>query len=455
MIYSTLAVGLFASAAASFPTNVIKEREIGPAGRVKNFADVPASADLCWTPCYGRFHCANLQVPLDYENKTAGTTTVAWIRQEATNKTSKADIIFNPGGPGISGINSILNGGGDKLDLLYGGNFNIVAFDPRGVNNSGIDLTCWPGKPAARDEYASRPAGNTEQEKYAEAVALGKWCTNVANSKGSEIRYAGTSAAVQDMMYFTELQAVKDGKKKEDALINYYGVSYGTVIGQTLAQMFPNRLGRIILDANVQGDDHFNGMSDNSVEDADKTMENFFKFCAEAGPKKCAYAGSSKDAADIKKRFDALLAKLEKEPLQSVDPALGSPAIITKDLVLSQIFSWLYTPTRYFAPMASALDLIERGNTTGLYILIAGLTGTSNPGPNNYTGTSSAESQHLITSVDAAGRFAIKNVDDYMKEADKIEKSSVYFGMDYAGLNPLFNAGMNIQPPKSQLFPGK
>ncbi|KAI9871393.1 MAG: hypothetical protein M1823_008460, partial [Watsoniomyces obsoletus] len=133
------------------------------------------------------------------------------------------------------------------------------------------------------------------------------------------------------MIHYTELQAALNGKKPEDALIWYYGVSYGTVIGQTLAALYPNRLGRVILDANVNGQDHYDGVTDTAVEDADDGMLYFFKVCYEAGPKKCAFAGKSGSAKDIEKRFNDLLAKLEKNPLQSIDPSLGGPGIITKD----------------------------------------------------------------------------------------------------------------------------
>ncbi|KAF2027344.1 alpha/beta-hydrolase [Setomelanomma holmii] len=429
-------------------------RDLEPvnSGRISSFADIPSSADLHWTRCYNRFHCANLEVPLDYENKTLGSTVVAWIRQEAANSTS-IDLLFNPGGPGGSGINYLLSGGGDKIMKATGNKYNVVSFDPRGVNASGIDLTCFPGQPDVRDAYASSSGGySTEQEKYAEAVAHGKWCT-AANNK-TAVRHAGTVAVVQDMIHFTELQAGLNDKKPEDAQIWYYGVSYGTVIGQTLAALYPDRLGRAIVDANVNGEDHYNGVTDTAVEDADDGMLYFFKTCYEAGPKKCAFAGKSGDAKDIGKRFNALLAKLEKEPLQAVLPQYVVPSIITKDRVLNQLFGGLYAPSYYFSYMAIGLDALEKGNATTWFEIEKATSSKSNPGPFNYTSNAAQEVLHLVTAIDAAGRYPIKNVDDYTKAVDEIEKTSQWFGEGYAGLNPLSNAGMNIIPPKSQLFTG-
>lgn len=393
-------------------------------------------------------------VPLDYADKSAGNTTIAWIRQEAPTK-SGIDLIFNPGGPGGSGINTILTGQGDGYIKAMGGKYNLVSFDPRGVNNSGIALTCFPGHPEIRDAYYAQASlgVNSENEKYAMAVAQGKFCTTVSNS--TQVKYGGTSAVVQDMMHFTELQAKQDKKDPKEALIYYYGVSYGTVIGHTLASMYPDRIGRVIVDANVNSEDHYNGLTDTAVENTDDGVRYFFKLCAEAGEQKCAFAGKSKTADEIEKRFDALLAKLEKEPLQISDPSLGYPSIITKELVLSAIFNFLYTPGGFFPLMAAGLDALEKGNLTAYTEISARINASEdNSGPFNYTETARTEVLHLVTSIDAAGRYPVHNVDEYTKAVDEIEKTSHWFGEGYATLNPLINAGMNVIPPKSQLFEG-
>jgi len=46
----------------------------------------------------------------------------------------------NPGGPGASGVNLVLELGDFLSKTVFGTQYNIVGFDPRGVNNSGIDL---------------------------------------------------------------------------------------------------------------------------------------------------------------------------------------------------------------------------------------------------------------------------------------------------------------------------
>lgn len=458
-ISSFLAAGLMASAAIALPTSRQGRRTIANTGMVSSFEDVPHSADLHWTPCYEHYHCANLEVPLDYAEPEIGTTIVAFIRQQGSNSTGQ-DILFNPGGPGGSGINYVLSGGGDEIINAAGGLIDLVSFDPRGVNNSGIDLTCFPGNPDARDAfYASQSRLATPYEQYAQALAQGQYCSKANNETFA--KYAGTAAVVQDMIHFTELQAAQDGHPKpEEADIWYYGVSYGTVIGHTLAALYPERVGRIIVDGNVDSEGYYNGLTTTSVEDADDGYEWFFELCYEAGLENCAFAGNSSSAAEIKKRFDDLLAKLEKTPLVSsdpdVDPLLSSgPDIITKNRVLSLAFGTLYGPFSQFPYLAAGLAGLERENATVWKAVETLLAGNSDPGPFNYDAFANAEVLMFVTAIDAAGRYPIKNVDDYIKVIAEIEETSVYAGLGYAESNALINAGAAIIPPESQYFPGK
>jgi len=423
----------------------------GTAGEVSSFKDIPSSPELHWTPCYKHFKCSNLEVPLDYEDRSLGSTVVAWIRLDAANGTG-TDIIFNPGGPGGSGVEYMLSSGTSELiESIGSGKYNVVSFDPRGVNASAIDLTCFPEDPEVAAQFDIGSSG-TEQEKYAAAVTYNRWCASATN--GTRARYAGTVAVVQDMMHFTELQAAQRGQKPKEALIWYYGVSYGTVIGQTLASLFPDRIGRVMVDANVNGEEHYNGTTDTAVEDADETVRYFFKLCHEAGNNKCPFASDAKSPRDLETRFNSILQSLDKEPLQSIDPAFGGPLIITKNRVLNQIFSWLYSPVSYFPYMAVGLEALCKGNASAWLEVEIATAPEVTPGPFNYTPTAAREVLQLVTNIDAAGRYPYKNVDEYMKAVDEIEKKDVWFGEGYSATNMLINAGATIMPPKSQLFPG-
>lgn len=432
-----------------------QNRDVAPAGQVFNFKDISPSSTLQWIPCYNRFHCANLEVPLDYDQPSLGSTVVAWIRLDSANGTG-TDVLFNPGGPGGSGVNYMLSGGGDYLMNQTGGSFNIVSFDPRGVNASGIDLTCFPNDTKTRDQFSigTYPRRDMlEEERYAEAVAYGRWCS-AANSN-THVRYAGTMAVVQDMVHFAELQAANNGDKQPDeALIHYYGVSYGTIIGQTLAALFPDRIGRIIVDGNVNSQQYYTGATITTIEDADASVRYFLKLCYEAGERKCVFASNSSSVEELEKRFDALLGRLEKEPLQLLDAGLQYPEIITKTAVLRQIWNLLFNPSRLFVFMAQGLDALERRNATRWHEIERTLAENVDPSPFNYTAAAYTEAQILVGAIDAAGQYPFRNVDEYTKAVDDMEQISHWAGTGYAKLIATQNSGMTIIPPKSQVFPG-
>ncbi|KNG51756.1 hypothetical protein TW65_01153 [Stemphylium lycopersici] len=412
----------------------------------QNFTQVPASPDLQWTPCYDTYDCANLIVPLDYNDSDVGTTTVAFIRKNAPGNVTR-DILFNPGGPGGSGVESLLGGTGDLILNITAGLYNAVSFDPRGVSNSGIKLTCFPGDTDARDAFWSTFESFTQVSglnvNYARGLALGEWCTK-ANAN-STARYAGTSAVVQDMMHFSTLQAAARGyERPEKALVNYYGVSYGTVIGQTLASLYPDRVGRMILDGNENGEEHYQGRKLTAVQDVDKAYEWFFTLCEEAGPEKCAF-----HADDVKQRFDALLAKLDEKPVILADPTFSpqsqAPQIITKAVVLTAGFYIMYTPQPGYPVLARGLAALENNDAATFFLEL---------GPYTQRGAPAQETYILITAADAAGRSPIDNLTSFREVFETVNQTSVYAGRRYALENPLVGAGLKITPPESQTFKG-
>jgi pimeloyl-ACP methyl ester carboxylesterase len=452
MIYTAI-VGLLASAATAFPTlqtsSHLRQRQYGANETVSNFMDIPSSTELNWVPCYERFQCANLEVPLDYKNLSIGNTVVAWIRLEGANSTGR-DILFNPGGPGGSGIRSFLTGTADEIMKVTGGKYNAVSFDPRGVNASAIDLTCFADD-ETRDNYKLQEYP-TNAETFAGAVAVNEFCT--AFNENTDARYASTMAVVQDMIHFTELQATLNGEKAEEALVYYYGVSYGTVIGQTLANLFPERVGRIVLDSNVNAENFYKGIDETAISDTDKGMIYFFNVCAEAGEKKCAFARNSSNAEELENRFNALLDKLEIDPIKYFDLDSSSAGIITRNAVLRPIFNWLYTPSTSFIRMANALAAAEDRNATAWFVATK-VEPSDNSGPFNYTEMASQLTLRFVTGLDSAGRSPLQTLDAYEKSVAVLNKTSKWFGEGYAKINPLSLPGFGLVPPPSQIFPGK
>ena len=71
-------------------------------------------------------------MPVDYSDPEGRKAAIALIRKPAANREDyRGPVLFNPGGPGGSGVDLILSTG-DALGIILGDGFDIVSFDPRG-----------------------------------------------------------------------------------------------------------------------------------------------------------------------------------------------------------------------------------------------------------------------------------------------------------------------------------
>lgn len=93
--------------------------------------------------------CATVTVPLDYESTGGETIDLALVRVPATGKRTGA-VLFNPGGPGGSGFDSIAQGGTVISSSLGLTGYDLIGFDPRGVDRSN-GLRCLTDAEQDRD----------------------------------------------------------------------------------------------------------------------------------------------------------------------------------------------------------------------------------------------------------------------------------------------------------------
>ena len=79
-------------------------------------------------------------------------------------------------------------------------------------------------------------------------------------------------------------------------------------LGQVFANMFPNRVGRVVLDSVVDAAANLAGRELN-IADADEAFSTFFVYCNLAGRSQCPYYTGT-TAKDILARFEATITKL-------------------------------------------------------------------------------------------------------------------------------------------------
>ncbi|MDQ1603777.1 MAG: hypothetical protein QOE01_1622 [Actinomycetota bacterium] len=252
-----------------------------------------------WKDCGGGFRCGRIRVPLDYSHPSAGTITLAVVRKHAEGGHRLGSLLLNPGGPGIPGISYARS-----AEFLIGdtvrSHYDIVGFDPRGVGES-TPIHCMNG--AQTDAYlAVDPSPDTPAEVRGITQAsrqLGRRC---AAHSARLLGHVDTRDAARDM---DVLRAVLGDKK-----LNYFGKSYGTFLGATYADLFPRRVGRMVLDGVVDP-----ALSEEQIERGQargfqRELESFVADCLRNTG--CPLSGS---VAQGTKQVEDMLDRTDSHPL--------------------------------------------------------------------------------------------------------------------------------------------
>src|SRR5262249_28566693 len=136
----TVVLVVGAASAASF----VAVGQVGAApARHADISAAAATPTLDWQPCGTHFQCAAAQVPLDYHHPDGTKISIALTRLPATDQAHRIGTMFmNPGGPGGPGTSSVQGRLGDLLSKETDGRFDIVGFDPRGLEQS-TQATCF------------------------------------------------------------------------------------------------------------------------------------------------------------------------------------------------------------------------------------------------------------------------------------------------------------------------
>ena len=208
--------------------------------------------DLTWTDCPDgvtgtAFQCATVTVPLDYVHPQGKTITVALKKLPSTSSSPRGSVFLNPGGPGGSGISLInVQAGLYKSGGLSGvlANYDVIGFDPRGIGQS-TPITCWSpddvqaivaGRAEAPSQLTPGSATDIVAKGSREAAACQKY-TEVPEI----LDHMDTRSVARDMDVMRAL--VKD----QD--LNFFGYSYGTYLGAVYTELFPDNVGRVVLDS--------------------------------------------------------------------------------------------------------------------------------------------------------------------------------------------------------------
>ncbi|PBK86199.1 hypothetical protein ARMGADRAFT_1017465 [Armillaria gallica] len=377
-----------------------------------DWSTIEPTSNLSWVDCYSDYKCTRFQVPIDYSNEDGCKAALAVIKFPAQAETEyKGTILINPGGPGGSGVGALTSATPLAVSV-FGNQYDIVSFDPRGVANSTPHAQFFLSKEEQYQWLASTnnwaTVINTTSDQIPHLWASAQVLAELALERDNGIlNYITTDNVARDMLRITEAA----GQEK----LQYYGDSYGTVLGSTFAAMFPDKVERMVLDGVVDVNAYYSGDWRNSIVDADKVMQSFFDGCVAAGPDACAFYAST--AEQISNNLDSLYDSLLIQPVPVVSPPFYG--VVDYTALRTAVWYALYSPYELFSILAEGLASLAAGNGTIIYEIQANVYDPSTGYDNSW------DAGYAIACGDAANNT--DSVADLFTYSHDVETLSTFY----------------------------
>jgi pimeloyl-ACP methyl ester carboxylesterase len=289
--------------------------------------DAIYAQELDWQAC-GDLECATLVVPMDYDEPDGETIEVAVSRHQASGDRI-GSLLINPGGPGSSGIDALSSIALPRFGTEVVERYDLVGFDPRGVASS-TPITCVDG-PAMDTITATDFDFGTDEGLAAAEAAYGELGAACLERTGPVLEHVDTVSAARDM---DVLRAVLG-----DETLNYVGYSYGTQLGATYAALFPEQVGRLVLDGALDPTLSTLELSQGQARGFENALRAYVADC-QAGAD-CPLDGSVDDGlAQVKTVLDR--ARRSPLPTGTDRPLTGALAFNGIALPLYDESSWRY-----------------------------------------------------------------------------------------------------------------
>jgi pimeloyl-ACP methyl ester carboxylesterase len=259
--------------------------------------------ELDWASCGGVLLCTELTVPMDYADPSGETMTLA-LNKRPGDKNAAGSLLVNPGGPGASGLETVREAVPNMFgqDLQRG--FDVIGFDPRGVGSS---------TPVKCEQPAEQDAGRAEQFDPGSDAGIeemrrdsAEYAALCAERTGDALGFVDTISAARDMDVIRSVLG--------DKTLNYLGYSYGTSLGANYAQLFPQNVGRMVLDGALDPTLGNNEITMGQAIGFENEIRAYMQDCLDSGD--CPFTGELEDALG---QLQGLFDEVEAEPLVGSD----------------------------------------------------------------------------------------------------------------------------------------
>ena len=282
-------------------------------------------------------------MPLDYADPQGPTIGLSLVRKPATSSRGRlGSIVVNPGGPGGSGVDYVRGGG--VVDPSVAARYDVVGFDPRGVQRSA-PVRCLTAKQT--DEFLAYDGSPDNDIEATGAYLLGRSFGAKCELKAAqELPFLGTRETTFDMEVLRQVLG-------DDAL-NFVGKSYGTYLGSQYASRFPDKVGRFVLDGAIDPSLTAEQYAKGQAVGFQRALDAFIRDCVARSS--CPLGRDPERATE---RLNAYLDRLDSRPQQ-----VGTRNL-TQSLAVMGVIGSLYS-TSTWPLLRDALSLGIEGDGSGL-----------------------------------------------------------------------------------------
>ena len=276
---------------------------------------------ITWIDAGDGYQQATAAVPYDYAHPRGARFPLHMVRLPAADPAHKIGTLFvNFGGPGDPAAAWVRQGGRSLFPPQVLARYDLVGVDPRGTGQSRPVRCTASTREQQSLPYATARKFPVNRAQEAQAIAqVRRYAWECRARNGDLLDHVGTLPFARDL---DVLRAALGDRR-----INLVGMSYGSFLGQVVANTFPTRTGALVLDGVV--DPAWAGGPPGSIswvrQNGDlgswQTLSQFFGLCAQAGPQHCAFAAGGAP----QRKYATLAARLRATPLMI--PVPGQAAV--------------------------------------------------------------------------------------------------------------------------------
>src|SRR5919206_1781561 len=395
-----------------------------PSASASSAPAAPQAAEIAWSDCDAEitgllagqpgserdlaFECGRTEVPISYDEPQGDTLPLFLVRARWAQQTDRiGSLVINPGGPGASGADAAI---GSALtlpeDVLR--RFDVVGFDPRGVGLS-TPVECIP--PELKDRIMAAEPRPATPEQIDEAFALQQ---EVAD--GCAEKYPDSLGAFNTVDTARDMDLLRQSLGDEQ--LTYLGYSYGTTLGSTYAELFPDRVRALVLDAAVDPDDDPRAEAEQQATSLEASFDAYAANCT-------GLVAGCPLGPDPRRFVEELLDQATTAPIPSA--LAGETRQATPGVIMTAVLSALYS-TDSWPQLAQGLAAARNGDSQQLFSLADSYSGRLQDG----TYTNLLDANQAINCADTDPATAVPE--------EEIRTLATEWGQRF----PLFGAGSAV-----------